>query len=284
MILKVINDKTGKEKPLKDLTSRDLMFCKCDECGKEYSCEYRVKRFPLSSMYCTRCKMIYNCREKYGTDFHTQAKSVKKKIATSMIDRFGFTSAAKNKKVKSKIKNTNLKKYGVTCTLYELKTKQKKTETWQAKYGVDNPSKSQIIKDKVRATKRRNHTFNSSAGEDKVYQLLKEKYPKVIRQHSEERYPFACDFYIPSEDLFIEYNGFWTHTNEPFNADNKEHQEVLKMWEEKSKNSIFFASAIKTWTIRDVKKREIADSNKLNFVELFDLEEVQSFLESEIIE
>ena len=30
-----------------------------------------------------------------------------------------------------------------------------------------------------------------------------------------DRYPFACDFYISSLDLFIECNYHWTHGGKP---------------------------------------------------------------------
>ena len=35
----------------------------------------------------------------------------------------------------------------------------------------------------------------------------------IIRQYKSDLYPFACDFYIPSLDLYIECNYHWTHGN-----------------------------------------------------------------------
>ena len=63
------------------------------------------------------------------------------------------------------------------------------------------------------ATKRKNGTFNSSKPEDMSYVLLCEVFGKddIERQHKDDRYPFLCDFYVKSKDLYIECNYHWTH-------------------------------------------------------------------------
>ena len=62
-------------------------------------------------------------------------------------------------------------------------------------------------------TLRTNHSFRTSKPEEQLYEALKFIYGQnnVIRQYSDTRYPFRCDFYIKSEDLFIELNRFWSH-------------------------------------------------------------------------
>ena len=89
----------------------------------------------------------------------------------------------------------------------------------------------------------------------------------VIRQYKEERYPWHCDFYIKSLDLFIEINGNWTHGPHPFDKNNPEDIELLELW--KSKDSKFYNCAIKTWTDRDIQKRTKAKENNLNYIEIF---------------
>lgn len=67
----------------------------------------------------------------------------------------------------------------------------------------------------------------------------------IIYQYSDkERYPFNCDFYVKSKDLFIEVNYFWTHGTEPFNENNPEHIKKLNEWKEKAKTSKFYNQAI----------------------------------------
>ena len=114
---------------------------------------------------------------------------------------------------------------------------------------------------------RMNNTFNTSNAEDNYFLKLKEMYgdDNVIRWYSDERYPFACDFYIPSEDLFIEYNKTWTHGGHPFDEMNLDDIYKLETWEEKAKTSKYYQNAIYTWTDLDVRKQKIAKENKLNY-------------------
>ena len=70
--------------------------------------------------------------------------------------------------------------------------------------------------------------------------------------------------------MFIEYNGTWTHGSKPY-VDNLECNAILDKWKEKSKNSKFYKNAIYTWSVLDVKKRNIAKQNKLNYLEFFNM-------------
>lgn len=113
-----------------------------------------------------------------------------------------------------------------------------------------------------------NGWFNTSKPEEELYQQLCEQYGKenVKRSYSEDpRYPFACDFYIVSKDLFIELNRFWHHGPHPFDENNSEDIELLEKWREKAKTSEQYKAAIHTWTIRDVNKIKTANKNNLNY-------------------
>lgn len=80
-----------------------------------------------------------------------------------------------------------------------------------------------------------------------------------------ERYPFKCDFYIKSEDLFIEVHGNWTHGKMPYIKDNEYCKKQLAEWQEKAKNSNYYKNAIYTWTDLDVRKLETMKQNNLNY-------------------
>lgn len=116
-------------------------------------------------------------------------------------------------------------------------------------------------------TKKLNQTCNTSKPEEDFYQqLLSEHKDKTIyRQYKDPRYPFYCDFYIVEDDLFIELNAHWTHGGKPFNPDDPDCIETLKIWKQKAENSKFYAQAIYVWTQLDVKKRDIAMKNNLNY-------------------
>lgn len=121
-------------------------------------------------------------------------------------------------------------------------------------------------------TKKHNNTFNTSVPEEEHYLKLQECYKgkTILRQYKDkERYPFYCDFYIVEDDLFIEVNAHWSHGGHPFNPNDPLDIETLNHWKEKAKTSKFYANAIETWTIRDVKKQECAKKNKLNYITLY---------------
>ena len=81
----------------------------------------------------------------------------------------------------------------------------------------------------------------------------------------EKRYPFQCDFYVKSQDMFIEVNGNWTHGDHPFDSNNEDDLKTLKEWEEKAKTSKYYQNAIYTWTDLDVRKQNFAKENNLNY-------------------
>jgi hypothetical protein len=124
---------------------------------------------------------------------------------------------------------------------------------------------SEETKQKIIESKRKNNSFNTSKPEDESFNLLKEKYPNVIKQYKSDDYPFACDFYIPELNLYIECNYHWTHGGHPFNSKNKYDQIQLNKWI--NNNTEYYNNAITTWTIRDINKRNIAKQNNLDYIE-----------------
>ena len=132
------------------------------------------------------------------------------------------------------------------------------------------------ILEKQYQTKKKNNSFNISNPENIFKEYLINKYGEenVISQYRDEnRYPFNCDFYIKSEDLFIELNLTWTHGNHPFNKDNEEDILLLEYWKQKAETSDYYKNAIYTWTILDIKKQKIAEENKLNYLCIYNLED-----------
>lgn len=205
----------------------------------------------------------------YGVDHPCKNENVKRKLSANNGMKLDLT--------KKKMKETNLKKYGHQCSLHGS-NKEKTKQIFIDKYGVDNPWKvpeihakatTPEIQKKKYLTRKKNNSFNTSKYEDQYYEKLKETFPKVIRQYKDERYPFACDFYIPELDIFIELNLHWTHGKEPFNQNNIEHQKILSDWNEKAKTSKFYKIALDVWTNKDVMKRKIAEMNNLTYIELF---------------
>lgn len=160
--------------------------------------------------------------------------------------------------------------------------------------GVDNYSKTKEFKNIIHNkkeemsfkrynTKKKNHTLNSSNSEDIIYQFLIHKFnfeDIIHHYYDKERYPFECDFYIKSLDLFIELNFYWTHGFEPYDKNNLNHQERLNNWikytEEinfKKQKKDSYKNAIYIWTIDDPNKLATFKRNNLNYKIFYNLEE-----------
>lgn len=91
----------------------------------------------------------------------------------------------------------------------------------------------------------------------------------VVKQFKSDVYPFYCDFYIRSRDMYIDSRYHWTHNDHPFDMDNRADADTVKEW--KKRNTSYFEKAVLTWTKTDPKKRETAKTNGLNFLEFWDV-------------
>ena len=118
-------------------------------------------------------------------------------------------------------------------------SKESYRQTCLEKYGVDNYFRTQEFKDNLNwenilnkryKTQKKNNSFNTSIDEDTCYSILLNYFPDIIRQYKNDKYPYNCDFYIPILDLYIEYNGSWTHGGHPFNENNEDDILLLEKW------------------------------------------------------
>ena len=214
-----------------------------------------------------------SCLEKYGSVNNT------KKQQQTCLNKYGVNTALKVDFIKEKIRKTCIQKYGNTNHI------EKQQETCFKKYGVISSlclnscrekRKSEESLQKEYATKRKNNSFNKSKPEDESYILLKEKYSDIIRQYRSKLYPFNCDFYIPSIDLYIECNYHWTHEFHPFDPNNEEDIKRYNKLQE-----LYHGKYGKTWVDLDVRKRNIAKQNNLNWLEFFSIQELKDWLEKQ---
>lgn len=221
-------------------------------------------------------------KERYGDENYNN----RKKCRITMIERYGKDGYNNRNKCKA----TKILRYNDAT----YNNRQKMKETFQRTRGVDNISQTEYWKDiihskqqeiqrKIYDTKRKNGTLGTSNSEDIVYQLLIQKFDfndVIHHYYDEKRYPFECDFYIKSLDLFIELNFYWTHGFEPFNKDNTKHQERLNNWIKSTQEINFkeqkkdgYKNAIYIWTIDDPNKLATFKRNNLNYRIFYNLEE-----------
>ena len=137
------------------------------------------------------------------------------------------------------------------------------------RYGVSytmSEDKKKSFLSKRYDTMMKNNSFNKSCAEESYYEYLLSLYDKddILRQYKSIEYPFMCDFYIKSEDRYIECNFNWTHGPHPFNKDNLEDIKLLEQWKAKTTGKDYYSNAIYVWTDLDVRKRQIASQNNLN--------------------
>ena len=150
----------------------------------------------------------------------------------------------------------------------------KQRQTFQDRYGVSNPMKKKEFADTNWEMKKKNGTCSSSKPEDQMYKELVKVFGKdaVKRNYNKDkRYPFHCDFYIVSHDVFIELNATWYHGRHFFDVNNDADVELLRFWESKvEENHLAYKDAIYRWTVMDPLKRQTAEKNGLNYFVFWD--------------
>lgn len=237
--------------------------------------------------------------KKYGTEYPSQSKEVKDKIKKASEIRYGVSYSFQSDEVKNKSKATKLARYNDE----NYNNSDKAKETNLSKYGVENPTQSNIVRDKMKQTclerygvdnayksrelmygakaksrSTRSKNGNDSALEDYLEELLQVNNIKYEKHYNlDSRYPYFCDFYLPDSDCFIELNGFVSHNTHWFDETNKDDIKIIEQWKEKSKIHSMYSSFIYTWTISDVAKRNCAKNNNLNYVVLWNKEDITNW-------
>lgn len=221
--------------------------------------------------------------KKYGVEFPLQQlkkenSEIYQKISQTCINKFGIDSPLKNKEVREKIKQTNIQKYGVDYLFKSNIIKEKIKQTNIQKYGVDNPLKNKEIWKKSQDNRQ---ISSKSKLENNFLNYLKLKYESddIITQYKSKEYPYYCDFYIKSINLYIEIQGHWTHNDHPFDINNLNDQLIMNKWRTKSLSDKYYKNALNTWTIKDVEKRNTAIQNNLNYLEIFGKTDLNKYID-----
>lgn len=221
--------------------------------------------------------------KKFGVEFPLQQlkkenSEIYQKISQTCINKFGVDSPLKNKEVREKIKQTNIQKYGVDNPLKNKEIREKIKQTNIQKYGVDNPLKNKEIWKKSQDNRQ---ISSKSKLENSFLNYLKLKYEPddIITQYKSKEYPYYCDFYIKSINLYIEIQGHWTHNDHPFDINNLNDQQIMNIWRTKSLSDKYYKNALNTWTIKDVEKRNTAIQNNLNYLGIFGKTDLNKYID-----
>ena len=236
----------------------------------------------------------YGCRlcglqSEHHKGVHNWTKSQYEKTANTCMERYGaarFLDSDKGKKLISDIKSTADYRQKMHDMISSDEVQAKTKQTCLSRYGTDSVMKLSITVDKVCDSKRKHGSWSTSKSEETMYLLLIDVFGEhdVIRQYKDPRYPYCCDFYIKSLDLFIELNATWLHGGHWFNDINESDLNKLTRWSNKvQQGSKFYQVAIDVWTVRDVNKRLTALKNNLNYVVFWctDLSDFKAWLYSD---
>ena len=203
----------------------------------------------------------------FGVDHWTKSTKGKQRLHELFFtdeERKARSERMLSEEVQAKIQKTSLERYG---TPYY----------WQSEEGrmrLKRLLNTQDVQDRIIATKKKRGTLNSSKAEKMAYELLIERFGQqdvICQYRTDARYPFACDFYIPSEDLFIELNASWLHGFHWFDDQNEDDISRLNMLMEKAEaGKPMYQRAVYIWTYDDLRKRQIAEDNHIHYLVFWD--------------
>ena len=163
------------------------------------------QKFNLNRRALTKAFTLLNISQ------HSKEETFKIKVQRAKennLKKYGVENYVETEAFKEKSKQTCLEKYGVTSYTKTKECQEKIASTCNEKYGENNFAKTKLYLEKSYDTKKLNNSFNTSQPEEMFYDELCKIFDKedIYRQYKEIRYPFDCDFYIKSLDLFIELN------------------------------------------------------------------------------
>lgn len=238
----------------------------------KFGCDY----FTQTNEYIEKTKQTN--REKYGVDWVLQLNDIRElgkekiwceetrqKRENTCLLRYNAKSAFESKIIQEQIKQTNLNKYGIENPFYD-----------QERF-VKNKGNSHSAR--LKASKTRKNHGNNSTYEDYLEGYLKSfNIPYTKEYNSDARYPFLCDFYLPEKDLFVEIHGFRSHGGHWYNPKCESDLRCLTNWEKKQKPHLLYKSFIRCWTKTDVTKRNFAKKHNLNYVVLWNKQDIDNWV------
>lgn len=296
-------------KPVKYTSGHYAKFCS-KECqysdlGKKITKEIKIKS-NLEKYGVEHTSQLKDVTDKRTKSRAAHVNKIQQHVRESLYKKYGAYDVMHIPHILQKIKDTNLKKFGVEFPLQQLKKEnseiyQKISQTCINKFGVDSPLKNKEIREKIKQTNIQKYGVDNplknkeiwkksqdnrqisskSKLENNFLNYLKLKYESddIITQYKSKEYPYYCDFYIKSINLYIEIQGHWTHNDHPFDINNLNDQLIMNKWCTKSLSDKYYKNALNTWTIKDVEKRNTAIQNNLNYLEIFGKTDLNKYID-----
>ena len=131
----------------------------------------------------------------------------------------------------------------------------------------------------------KNSGYNVSEDELYIFDKLKEKYPNIQMSVTDDRMispdthrHWELDFYDPDSDTGFNYNKHIRHGRRKYNSEDPNCQADVK-WLQRQEGD-FYKKILHTWRDLDPLKREVAKANGLKYIEWFNLDEFNKWLEN----
>lgn len=248
-------------------TGIELFGCRF---GKEYARAFKLLLgshvYRLISEEQRRKKLVETQVEKYG-GVGLAGDGVFQKVQQTNINRYGVANPMQNEDIHVKLAQTNVVRYGGNSPFCSEEVRQK----------ASNKKLSNVV-NAVREYKRTGYVddkvFQQSPHEFVVMQHLLSRFGAndVYYQYGihpyDARYPYNCDFYVKSLDLFIELNCHYSHGMHWFDA--MSHDDVLRLNHLMLSDSKRNRNSVKVWTETDVEKRQKAADSGLKYLVFWD--------------
>lgn len=200
-------------------------------------------------------KMRITTRERYGVDYYTQTPEHRAYISRVMSENASVRIP--------KAQQTNIDKYGVRSY----------SQTDAFREHMSDLMLSDDMRGHLRQARLENDTYMRSEAEEHIADWLRSQYgdDDVFVQYEDERYPYPCDVYVKSRDLFIEVNGYGQHGCHWYDASSEHDRQRVSDWIAASQGDHdWYEKAVTCWTVDDVKKRAAARQSNLNYVVFWD--------------
>lgn len=207
-----------------------------------------------------------------------------RKSMSTQMERYGGIGLA-GAEAKQKAMQTNLERYGGTNVMHNSGVKQTLAHTNRERYGGASPFSDAKVREKSLKIKRpelyeamlsykktgvSGNPLCESHSEFAVFRCLCDRFGPgdVFSQYgihpSDPRYPYNCDFYIRSLDLFIELNLYYTHGFHWFDETNPHDLQRLECLN--GHGSRKDRRAIDVWTRADPEKRKKAKESGIRYL------------------
>lgn len=192
-------------------------------------------------------------------------KSRVRKLVSTQVDLYGGVGLA-GRETFDKAHATVMARYGVSNVM----------QCDEVVKTLQSPFADAQVRRKACITRlmRKKATMSQSSAEVVVYDALVSRYgvDDVYYEYGihpyDARYPYSCDFYIKSQDLFIELNAHYSHGNHWYDAGS--HDDVLRVRHLLESGNKRSANAVKTWTVNDVAKRAAAKASGIKYLVFWD--------------